>query len=1017
MKDILKNVSHLIEEQYPFVYQNEGPELVAFTKAYFEFMESTDKYSIKMNRQMFEYGDIDTTIDAFLIHFKNKYLVDFPYHMVSSKRFAVKHIMDYYRSKGSEKSLELLMRLMFGVDTEVYYPGTDLFRLSNSKWFNPAYLELTLSERTASFINRQIVGSSTGSTAFVEAVVRKRVNGKLIDIIYLSDIKGSFLTGELITDNEFLLDAPKIVGSLTNIILTQGGRSNNIGDIFEVKSADGNQAQAKITSIKNSSGLVDFKIEKGGFGFTTEGNTQILISNNVVNVSDNVNLDYIIGERIIQPIEKITTISSSSINNGQTGQWIEGIVSGNTVVANGTIISVANTDANGNIISSSSANSEITIQVNSGSFANQISVTTSTPGTFVVGEIVETEQIINLNFVSPTGTFVVGEIVDQTLRESVSNTIISYAFGTVSVANSTQMTLNSSWGTFIANNIIEGKTSGATASLASTFITLPSSHLTTTAISNSTVFFGDKIVGSILPGVNIRGSETKNVVSVVSTINTGASDIWLEGNSSSNGVIDTVTDVSVSSVVVGQNTSSVGLNGDTSSLFTSSSANGIFIISTDRSTLISPPLYANGSIKEIVKSIVSISTGYKAGFKIGLLENTENIIMNTDNIDSKNSNSVLYRHVSVDGSNSGIGFVNSFTINNGGTGYSNGAGIIFSSGGYANGQPYTQASASISTNSTGVISAITVNNPGEGFYENVSFSLPSTTGTVANVNVIMTFGYGFPHNPIGNLNTSLFDVLNYGNFTIGSIAELNNIDPGINYNTDPFVHVITPPIASFNRRNFFVNISNLNGSFIVGESVVQNISQTSSSKGIVLSANTSTVLVGRNSFNIAFQKGIAIAGAKSGATANVVLVIDDDKSESIGDNASITGSAIAANGIAVSAEVINSGYGYVNDKNVDLVSSLSPYLISGTAKVVHQGTGEGYWTSFNSQISDESKIQDSDYYQEYSYDVKTSLSLNRYSDILKKVLHVAGTKMFGTVVINSTANLSINIANSTLEII
>jgi hypothetical protein len=41
------------------------------------------------------------------------------------------------------------------------------------------------------------------------------------------------------------------------------------------------------------------------------------------------------------------------------------------------------------------------------------------------------------------------------------------------------------------------------------------------------------------------------------------------------------------------------------------------------------------------------------------------------------------------------------------------------------------------------------------------------------------------------------------------------------------------------------------------------------------------------------------------------------------------------------------------------------------------------------------KIQDSDFYQEYSYQIKSSLSKNEYEKLLKQNVHLAGTKMFG----------------------
>jgi hypothetical protein len=62
----------------------------------------------------------------------------------------------------------------------------------------PQYLEVSLSEHNIKFIGKQIVGLTSGATAFVERVIRRTVQGKFIDVIYISTIVGNFVTGEKI---------------------------------------------------------------------------------------------------------------------------------------------------------------------------------------------------------------------------------------------------------------------------------------------------------------------------------------------------------------------------------------------------------------------------------------------------------------------------------------------------------------------------------------------------------------------------------------------------------------------------------------------------------------------------------------------------------------------------------------------------------------------------------------------------------------------------------------------------
>ena len=159
MHDLSKTISEYIEQQFPAVYREDGPNLVAFTKAYYEFMENTSESPTTLSRSMFQNRDIDETLDSFLVHFKEKYLSEFPYAKAVDKRFAIKHIMDYYRSKGTPQATELLIRLLFNEEASVYYPGDDILRASHSKYKIPKYIEVTQSARSAGFVENQITGS------------------------------------------------------------------------------------------------------------------------------------------------------------------------------------------------------------------------------------------------------------------------------------------------------------------------------------------------------------------------------------------------------------------------------------------------------------------------------------------------------------------------------------------------------------------------------------------------------------------------------------------------------------------------------------------------------------------------------------------------------------------------------------------------------------------------------------------------------------------------------------------
>lgn len=60
---------------------------------------------------------------------------------------------------------------------------------------------------------------------------------------------------------------------------------------------------------------------------------------------------------------------------------------------------------------------------------------------------------------------------------------------------------------------------------------------------------------------------------------------------------------------------------------------------------------------------------------------------------------------------------------------------------------------------------------------------------------------------------------------------------------------------------------------------------------------------------------------------------------------------------------------------------------------------EGYYESTSGVLSERSFIQDNDYYQTHSYEIVSSLPVDTYQDIVKRTVHPAGYKLFGSQII------------------
>lgn len=343
--DCRRYISQFVEAQFPMLYREQGRELIDFLETYFVFEEETKYQFLNTSSCMPEKDDIDTTLDEYVVFFKNKYMKDMPFMNSVDNRFIVKHIFDLYQSKGTERSLKLLMQLMYGEEIDVYYPDQDVFRPSHSIWHKPQYLELSHSDKTKELIGKRIYGSSSKASAFVETVVTKRINGRLFDVVYLSDVRGAFWPDEYLSvDGTIIFDYPFITGSLSNIIIPPNDTSGySIGDLLDVKSDCGDLATVRVTEIESTGVTINFDIAQLGYGFapTVDANGTLISSITHVYTSDSIlsipNSGLVDGDVISQYFLDVTVNDTTGLT---VGTYVDAAQSGVINSINGNVVSI-----------------------------------------------------------------------------------------------------------------------------------------------------------------------------------------------------------------------------------------------------------------------------------------------------------------------------------------------------------------------------------------------------------------------------------------------------------------------------------------------------------------------------------------------------------------------------------------------------------------------------------------------------------------------------------------------------
>ena len=154
----MKNLTPYISDTLPGFISTDHPTFKYFIEAYYEWMEKQNTTDSETTAKTIYkklknpgavvnnadiYRDVDETVDQFLQYFKNEII---PIAIDGSRfkdnksavgdRFFIKKIRDVYLSKGTPKAFELLFRMLYNEDIEIFQTGENVLEASEGKYIN-----------------------------------------------------------------------------------------------------------------------------------------------------------------------------------------------------------------------------------------------------------------------------------------------------------------------------------------------------------------------------------------------------------------------------------------------------------------------------------------------------------------------------------------------------------------------------------------------------------------------------------------------------------------------------------------------------------------------------------------------------------------------------------------------------------------------------------------------------------------------------------------------------------------
>lgn len=291
MTDSNNKISYLINSQVPFFVRNDHPNFISFLEAYYEFLEQQGA-ELDTIKNMRQYYDVDQSIDQFLQKFYDSLLKFIPEETTVDKTLLLKNIKEFYRSRGTEKSVRFLMRLLFGEEvSSFYYPKNDILRASDGKWFIEKSVKITDFKVNGvanndintlkNFNGRRITGATSNAFAIVERADTYYDAGALVKELKISGQVRTFNNGEKITATYFedgvekTLSANLFSGSINTVEVIKSGTGYSVGDAAVIESNTGTGAIVVVSSVSTGN-IKSVLVLDGGAGF--QANDALILS-------------------------------------------------------------------------------------------------------------------------------------------------------------------------------------------------------------------------------------------------------------------------------------------------------------------------------------------------------------------------------------------------------------------------------------------------------------------------------------------------------------------------------------------------------------------------------------------------------------------------------------------------------------------------------------------------------------------------------------------------------------------
>jgi len=183
----------------------EGEKIIGRDGNQTGIVSSYKENSIVASNRLLDYANVDETLESFLQYFQKDFIPSLDLKDTQNKRLTLKNIGKLYKQKGTAESVQFLMRILYGLNSEIKYPIDETIFASESDFSEDRRMFVVMDAGGTPQATDKVVQyneenvTQIDAEAVVEQVTIINVSNRQYSISISDTHRGTFLPNKRVT--------------------------------------------------------------------------------------------------------------------------------------------------------------------------------------------------------------------------------------------------------------------------------------------------------------------------------------------------------------------------------------------------------------------------------------------------------------------------------------------------------------------------------------------------------------------------------------------------------------------------------------------------------------------------------------------------------------------------------------------------------------------------------------------------------------------------------------------------